>query len=270
MAQRVVEVRASSWGRLFDCAHSWEGEQLLKLTRPGGIRPLLGTAIHAATAAFDQARIDGAPITLNDARDVFLDALHHPTEDVDYQKDRSITMQTAEEIGLRLVIRYCHEISPQFQFSAVEMSMKPVDIDVGEELTLRLKGTMDRARVAVGSAGAIIPDIKSGQRLIGDEGVILKGRSAQLGAYQIMYEENTGEQTSGSQIIALQTSKDTPVGVSKVFDAKRAMLGTAYQEGLIEHAVQFLKSGLFPPNPQSQTCSPTFCGRWDHCIYRDQ
>ncbi|RKP44768.1 PD-(D/E)XK nuclease family protein [Pararobbsia silviterrae] len=267
----MIEVRASSWGRLFDCAYAWEGEHLLNLKRPSGIRASLGTAVHASTAVFDQSRIDGTGITASDAADVFVATLHNPGGDVDYKQDRSITMREAEQIGLTLHAKYCAEISPQFEFVAVEMKMEPVDIDCGDGITLRLKGTMDRARVARGGAGGvIIPDIKTGSRLIDADGnVLIKGRSPQLGAYAIMFEQNTRTPTEGSQIIALQTTASARTGVSKTFDAKRPMLGTSYEDGLIAHAVQFLKSGMFPPNPSSPLCDPRFCGRWDSCIYRD-
>jgi hypothetical protein len=267
--KRIVEVRASSWGRLFDCSYAWEGEHLLGLRRPSGLRASLGTAIHASTAAFDQARIDGAPISISEAADVFIHTLHNPTDDVDYKQDRSITMRDAEQIGLTLHAKYCSEISPQFEFTEVEMRMQPVDVDCGDGLIIRLKGTMDRARVAKGRAGVIIPDVKTGARLFNEGNVILKARSAQLGAYQLMYEDNKREPTEGAQIIALQTTTNAQAGVSRIFDAKRAMIGTKYEPGLIEFAATMFKSGHFQPNPQSALCSEKFCARWDSCIYHD-
>jgi hypothetical protein len=53
--QSVFKVRASSWGRLFDCAYAWEGTHILGLKKASGLRAQLGTAIHASTAAFDLA-----------------------------------------------------------------------------------------------------------------------------------------------------------------------------------------------------------------------
>ncbi|WP_175787572.1 PD-(D/E)XK nuclease family protein [Burkholderia anthina] len=268
--QRIVEVRASSWGRLFDCAHAWEAEHIIGLRRPAFIRTHLGTSIHASTAAFDKARMDGSPITASEAADVFIDTLHNPTEEVDYKRDTSISMREAEVIGLALHAKYCTEISPRYEFKAVEMTMTPVEIDCGNGITIRLKGTMDRARVATESGKTVIPDIKTGGRLISEGKVVLKARSAQLGAYQLMYEDNAGEHTDGSQIIALQTTKDALVGVSRVFDAKRAMIGTSSQPGMLEYAAVMFKSGMFPPNPSSSLCSQKFCARWDTCLYRDE
>jgi hypothetical protein len=265
--ETIVEVRCSSWGRLFDCSHAWEGEQLLGMRRPAGIRATLGTAVHASTAAFDQAKLDHSPITSSDAADVFIHTLHHPTDDVDYKQDKSITMKQAEVIGLTLHAKYCADISPLFDYKAVEMQMAPVDIDVGGGMTIRLKGTMDRARVAKAEGGIVIPDIKTGARLIEQERVILKGRAAQLGAYQVMYEENTGERTVGAQIIALQTTSATLALVSPVFDAKQSMLGTPTQKGMIEYAAGMFKSGDFLPNPQSSLCSEKFCARWNSCLF---
>lgn len=269
---RVIEVRASSWGELFDCSYRWEGKHILGMRSPGGIRALLGTAVHAGTAAFDQAKMDGAPITAMQAADALLDALHHPTDEVDYKQDRSINMREAEQIGLTLLTKYCHEISPRYEFTAIEMKMRPMDIDCGDGLIIRLKGTMDRSRVAKANegVGALIPDVKTGQRLFdADNKVILKARSAQLGAYQLMYEDNTGEHTVGSEIIALETAAQARVGVSPRFDAKRAMTGTPAQKGLIEFAAGMFKSGDFLPNPQSAMCSEKYCPRYSTCIFHD-
>jgi len=268
MKQEVVTVRASSWGGLFDCAYKWEGEHILGMRRPSGLRSTLGTAIHAGTAAFDQARIDGRPITASDAVEPFFEALHHPTGEVDHTQDKTITMREAEKIGLTLVTRYCHEISPQFTFKAVEMAMRPMEIDCDNGITIRLTGTMDRARVAQADK-PVIPDIKSGSRLIENGQVLTKGRSAQLGAYEMMYEDHTGEETGGAQIIALPTTGDLVPRVSRIWDAKRVMLGTDTAPGFIELAATMFKQGLFPPNPQSPLCSEKFCARWNQCAYHD-
>lgn len=288
-------MRASSWGGLFDCAYKWEGEHLLGMRRPSGLRSTLGTAIHAGTAAFDQARIDKKPITALDAADVFFHALHNPTDEVDYKQDTSITMREAEKVGLTLNTRYCNEISPLFEYRAVEMAMKPLEIDCDNGITIRLTGTMDRARVAryhaqpiegtntellipdsgglaVPAGGVIIPDVKTGSRLIENGEVSIKGRSAQLGAYQLMYEEHTLEDTVGAQIIALPTAGEPRPRLSRIFDAKRVMIGTEGTDdapGFIELAATMFKLGFFPPNPQSPLCSNKFCARWERCAFHE-
>lgn len=265
----LVTVRASSWGSLFDCAYKWEGEHLLGMRRPSGLRATLGTAIHAGTAAFDQAKLDNAPISAIDAADVFMHALHNPTDEVDYKQDRSITMREAEVTGLTLHTRYCNEISPMFKFKAVEMKMEPLEIDCGNDITIKLTGTMDRARVAATGTGVIIPDVKSGSRIIENGEVALKGKSAQLGAYQLMYENTSGEPTIGGQIIALPTSGKPEPKVSRVWDAKAKMIGTDTSPGFIELAATMFKLGLFPPNPQSPLCNKKYCARFDVCSYHD-
>jgi hypothetical protein len=269
-----VTIRASSWGALFDCAYKWEGEHLLGMRRPSGLRASLGTAIHAGTAAFDQARIDGKPIRIDDAGEYFVDALLNPTDEVDYKSDTTITLSEAETIGLALVAKYCHEISPRFTFTSVEMKLEPYEIDCGNGITIRLTGSMDRARTAYAGQMLpggleVIPDIKTGARIIENGEVALKGKGAQLGAYQLMHENTTGRLTGGGQIIGLQTTKQAIVAVSRLVDGKRVMIGTENEKGLIEMAAIMLQSGFFPPNPQSQLCSEKFCARWSTCIYHD-
>ena len=38
MHPNVFTVRASSWGRLFDCAHAWEGTHILGMRKASGMR----------------------------------------------------------------------------------------------------------------------------------------------------------------------------------------------------------------------------------------
>lgn len=268
MSNQIITVRASSWGSLFDCAYRWEGEHLLGIRRPSSLRSHLGTAIHAGTAHFDQARLEQRPVKPMEAAEAFVHALKNPEGEVDF-KDKDLPLSDAETIGLALTVKYCAEISPQFQYKSVEMKLEPLEIDCGNGITIRLTGTMDRARSAAGSAGVIIPDIKSGARIIENGEVALKGKAAQLGVYQMMYENTTGEPTIGGQIIGLQTTKKAETGISRLVDGKRVMLGNDREKGLIEMAAIMLKTGFFPPNPQSQLCSKKFCARWETCIYHD-
>jgi hypothetical protein len=262
----TITIRASAWGALFDCAMKFEGEHLLGMRKASGLRATLGTAVHASTAANDQAKLDGNPLTPDDTAGVLIDALHSPTQDVDYSGD-DLTVGEAERIGLALHVRYCLDIAPQFEYTAVEMKLSPFEIDCGGGTVVRLAGSMDRARVARREDGIAIPDLKTGRAIIQNGQVNLKGKSAQLGTYQLLYEHTTGEETVGGQIIGLPTSGTAEPKVSPLFDARRVMLGTDQQRGLIEYAAEMFRTGLFPPNPQSVLCSPKFCARWKACMF---
>jgi len=267
--KRTTPVRASSWGSLFDCAHRWEGEHLLGMRKPSGLRAQLGTAVHASTAAFDSGRLPGSVVvSADDAADVFVSTLHNPEREVDYSKD-DITVKDAERIGLSLHAMYCFDLSPKFTFKSVEQSLDPLDIDCGGDIVIRLTGTMDRARVASTAGGIVIPDVKTGTRVIANGVALTKGRAAQIGTYQLMYENTEGLTTSGGQVLALSTTGKPQALASEVFDAKRVMVGTDDQRGLIEFAAEMFRSGLFPPNPQSMLCSERYCSRWDSCIFHE-
>lgn len=266
--KNVVTIRASSFAGLFDCAMRWEGEQILKLYRPSSLRAHLGTSIHASTAAFDQAKIDGEPMSAYDAADVFVDTLYNPGADVDY-KDPKLSLKQAEVIGLTLHSRYCAEIAPTMVYESVERTLKPMKIDCGDGLIIQLTGQLDRSRTVRTQHGKVIGDVKTGGRLIMDGVVSIKGRRAQLGTYQILDEHTTGEEVGGAQIIALQTSTTTQVGVSKIFDARPTMLGNEQHKGYIEMAAIMLKSGSFPPNPASVLCDKKYCSRWGTCPFHD-
>lgn len=267
--RNVFTVRASAWGALFDCSHKFEGEHLLGMRKPSGLRAQLGTALHASTATFDKGRLPGAErVSADDAAAVLVATLQHPERDVDYSQD-DLTERDAERIGLRLHTSYCFDVSPRFTFKSVEQKLEPIDIDCGAQTFVRLTGTMDRARVAQTTGGIVIPDVKSGARVIVDGHAVTKGRSAQIGTYQLLYEQAEGLNTIGGQVIALHTSSKPATAVSPVFDAKRVMLGTDENPGLIEHAATMFRTGLFPPNPQSILCSPKYCARWDRCSFHE-
>ncbi len=268
MGQQIITVRASSFGTLFDCAHRFEGEQLLKLWRPSSLRAWLGTSIHAGSAAFDQAKLDGDPISATDAADVFYNSMESPTEEVDFRDDK-LTFKEASIIGATLNTRYCLEMAPTMQYESVEKALTPLDIDCDDGLIIRLTGKMDRSRVIRYSAKKIIGDLKTGSRLIVDGAVSIKGRAAQLGTYQLLSEHTDGEPTDGAQIMALQTTTATKIGVSKIFNPREIMVGTDNTPGLIAMAAKMFKIGLFPPNPQSVLCDKKYCARWGTCKYHE-
>ncbi len=263
-----LRIRASSFGKFFDCAYSWEGEHLLGIRKPAGLRALLGTSVHSGTAAFDSARLNGSEITPDDAAGAFVDTLRNPGYEVDFSND-NIKLAEAERIGLVLTTRYCTEVAPQFTYTAVEMTLAPLEIDCGGGVTITLTGTMDRARVASTIDGTIIPDVKTGARVVTNGEANIKSRSAQTGTYQLMYEQTTGERTAGAQIIGLGTTSKTPIAVSPIFDARRVLVGTDTAPGLIQLAADMFRAGLFPPNPQSYLCSKQYCSRWETCIYHE-
>jgi hypothetical protein len=70
-----VTVRASSLAELFDCPARWEAKHLLRMRMPSSGAARLGTAIHAGTALFDQARLDGNPLTPSEAAGALIDAV---------------------------------------------------------------------------------------------------------------------------------------------------------------------------------------------------
>lgn len=262
-------VRASSWGELFDCAHRWEGKHILGMRNAVGIAAVLGTAIHASTAAFDQGRIDGAGLSADDTAGVLVDKLRNPSDEYTH-RDEDMTVPEAEKVGLILHSRYCTEMSPRYTFRAVEMATKPLDIDCGSGVVVRLTGTMDRARFYENSGGVGIKDVKTGARAV-EKGVAkTKGHAAQVGTYELLYEHTTGEAiTEPAGIIGLKTAGKPEIAEGAIHNAKQRMVGTVDQKGLIEHAAVMFKTGMFPPNPASVLCSEKYCARWSKCNFHD-
>lgn len=265
----TIVVRASSWGALFDCAMRWEGIHLLRMRNGVGLRAALGTAIHAGTASFDQARLDGAAITADDAAGVFIDKLKDPENEYDPGKD-DLTVREAQRIGISLLTQYCLEVSPRYDFVAVEMETKPLDIDCGGGVIVRLTGTMDRARVRRSTLGVGIADLKSGSSAVQQGVAVTKGHGPQVGTYELLYEHTTGDSISDiSEIIGLKTKGTLEIATAPVRNAKRAMLGTESSPGLIQFAADIFRSGRFYPNPKSLLCAEKYCPRYRNCHFHD-
>ncbi|MGK2829199.1 PD-(D/E)XK nuclease family protein [Ralstonia pseudosolanacearum] len=247
----------------------WEGIHLLRMRNVVGLRAALGTAIHAGTAIFDQAHLDGADITADDAAGVFIDKLRDPANEYDASKD-DLTVREAQRIGISLLTQYCLEVSPRYQFVAVEMETKPLDIDCGGGVIVRLTGTMDRARVRRSSLGVGIADLKSGSAAVQQGKAVTKGHSPQIGTYELLYEHTTDELISDeSEIIGLKTKGTLEIATAPVRNAKRVMLGTESSPGLIQFAADMFRTGHFYPNPKSLLCDAKYCPRYGSCHFHD-
>ena len=264
-----LTVRASSWANLFDCAYKLEGIHLLGIRNVVGLRAALGTAIHRGTAVFDQARIDGENISADDAAGVLVDALRDPANEFDPNRD-DITMPEAEKVGLTLLSKYCIDVSPRYEFVAVEMETTPMDIDCGGGTIVRLTGTMDRARIRKGDVGVGIADVKSGSTAVQKGVAVTKGHGPQVGTYEMLYEHTTGDQiTAPAEIIGLKTKGTAEIGTGTINNANRVMVGTPEQPGLIQFAAEMFRSGRFYPNPKSLLCSEKYCPRHPTCPFHD-
>ncbi|AZD50540.1 RecB family exonuclease [Pseudomonas chlororaphis] len=264
-----IKVRASSWGSLFNCAYAWEYTHILGHRSPSSPRAQLGTAIHASTAAFDAARVNGSHLSAFETAELLLHTLRNPDHDVDW-RGSDITLAQAEATGLQLHTRYCNEISPRYEFQAVELTTKPLDIDCGGGIIIQLTGQLDRARVCKIGHGAGIADVKTGGAAVSKGEAKTKGHAPQIGTYEILYEHTTGEPiTAPAHIIGLKTKGKPETGIGEIVGAKQMMVGTEEFPGLIQIGAEMLRSGLFPPNPQSFTCSARYCPRWSSCPYHE-
>jgi len=269
MNPSIYTVRASSWGALFDCAYRWEGIHLLKMRNVVGLRAALGTAIHAGTAVFDQARIDGSGLTVDDAAGAFVDKLRDPENEFDPARD-DLNMSDAERIGLSLTTKYCLDFAPRYNFVAVEMETKPLEIDCGGGVIVRLTGTMDRARVRRSAAGVGIADLKSGSSAVQKGAAVTKGHGPQIGTYELLYEHTTGEEIGDTaEIIGLKTKGTPEVATASIANSKRVMVGTEETPGLIQFAADMFRSGRFYPNPKSLLCDKKYCPRHGTCQFHD-
>lgn len=273
MSTPIVTLRASSWSDLLDCSLRWYAKHVLGIRHPTSAAAYLGTSLHAGTAAFDAGRLPGGTeITATDAAGVFVDKLHHPDEDVARTED-DLPLSEAERIGITLTARYCQQVAPQRKYIAVEHQFEA--LDVGTEYgVIRFTGTTDRIReLPDGRRG--VSDIKSGARAV--EGIKTTPRAVtdkhgpQVGLYTLLAEQSLScALDAPAEIVGLQTTSMAHVATGEIENPKLSLVGTDDQPGLIEIAAKMMSTGLFPPNPGSNTCAPKWCPYFDKCIYRSR
>jgi hypothetical protein len=262
-----VNIRASSWSDLFDCAMRWEAKNLLKKWMPSGPRAALGTALHAGTEAFDLAKMNNSPITADHAAEFFIDSLYDNRHEVTWGGD-NLTISDAERIGLRLLSLYATTVN--LNFIAVELTCAPLSINVGDGLIIVLTGTTDRIYIDSKNKKAIA-DVKSGiNRCTADGEVSTAADGAQLGVYELLASSELNETIDGeAAIIGLQTTKAGSVAVSTVPNTRSMLIGTPEEPGMLHMAAMYLKAGLFPPNPKSSLCSEKYCPIFTSCKYHN-
>jgi hypothetical protein len=266
-----ITIRASSWPSLFDCPARWYAQNIEGKRLPSSGAAQIGTALHASTAAFDQATLDQSPITVDDAAGVLIDTLHQPNEDVDWG---DITPTKIEPVALSLHGQYCTQEAPTHEYVAVEATCEALDVHVdSSEITIRLTGTTDRIRRTTdGKLG--VTDLKSGSRRVSVDGhANTAGDGPQLGVYALLAEHSLGEPIDApGEIIGLNTGKtlrSARVGRGEIENPKICLIGEEGRPGLIEIAAQMFRSGLFFGNPKSNLCSPKYCPAYSTCHFRD-
>lgn len=267
--EEPYKIRASSWSSLFNCAHQWEGVHLLGMRSPSSPRALLGTAIHASTGDYDLAAMNGRPISVYDAAQSFISELHEPEYEVDW-RGADLSIREAEKIGLTLHSMYCANIAPLYDFIAVELPATPQTIDCGGGIRIQLTGTIDRLYTTDGGRSVGVADLKTGGQSVTNGVVKTSQHRPQFGTYELL-AENTIEKRLNlpGHVVALKTKGDPEFGIGEIKGARDLMIGTEEYPGLIQIGAEMLRSGLFPPNTQSFTCSEQYCPRWSTCKYRE-
>lgn len=261
-----VKIRASSLPELFDCPARWAAKHLDGKTTPNTGIAQLGTAIHHGTSVFDQSRIDGAGLTADDAAGAFVDEL----DAAETMWTEDMPRKRALEAGLSLTSRYCLELSPQYQWAAVEIDFQGVEIDMGDGLVLELTGHADRIYQATGFG---VIDVKSGKQAVGADGSVAVDKHVyQLGQYELIsmlaQNELHYDITEPAQIIGLQTAGKKQIGVGEVGRPSNILIGDEHNKGLLEIAAGMIRSGTFHGNPKSMLCHQHYCPAFKQCWWR--
>lgn len=261
----MIEIRASSLAELFDCPARWEAKHIKRIFSPSGSKAMLGKAIHASTAVFDQSNIDGSGISIDEAASAAVDTLYKPDEDVVWDEEKPSDL---ERVAIALHKKYCEVIAPKQEYVAVEVRCDRLDIS---DLDISITGTIDRLKQT--GSGYSIADLKTGKTVVNAAGDIPVGKYAyQIGMYELMAECASGLPiTEPAEIIGLNTGK-TAVGqrVSSkpLANARELLLGNEDEPGVLSMASKLLHAGLFFGNPKSMMCHKTYCPIFNSCKHR--
>lgn len=261
-----ITIRASSLSDIFDCPARWEAKYVKKLSLPRSWASQLGTAVHAGTAIFDNCRLNGNPITPNEAAGAVVDAIYTPEEDVDWGED---SPQEAENIGIALHTLYCETVAPTLEYVAVEASCESL---VLEDIGISLTGTTDRVFVSPDGEWGIA-DIKTGKTAVASDGTVkTQSHAAQLAVYELLAGAALQRRMEApAHIVGLQvakTERGRRAAIGTVTGALDVLLGDDDSPGLLEHAAAILKSGLFYGNPRSMLCTEKYCPAFAGCRWR--
>lgn len=264
--RRVIPIRASSIGELFDCAARWEAKHIRGLRTPNGGAAQLGTAVHASTALYDKSHLDGTDLKPDECEGALVDALYKPEADVQWDDD--LQAKDAEKIGRALHTKYCTTIAPTQDYAAVEVKCEALEIT---DLAIALFGTTDRVR-RVGE-GFGIADLKTGKTAVRADGrVETAGHAMQIGIYELLAEKASGLPiTEAAEIIGMQTGKTDKaqrVGTGEIVGARDLLVGEDDNPGALEHASKMVHAGTFPGNPRSMMCGPKYCPIYNNCKWR--
>ena len=259
-------VRASSLGDMFDCPARWEAKHIHGLSLPIGGAGRLGTSIHKAAEVHDLAVMAGISVDLSACDEALNNSIWNPDEEVDWG---DLDQNTAEATGQALVRKYITDIAPTQKYIGVEVRAEPLTLsDVGITLT----GTIDRIyETEDGSVG--IGDIKTGKTAVSADGTVkTSGHAVQMGVYTLLASHALQEPMNApARIYGLttgKTAKGQHVGIGEIESPMDVLLGGEDRPGLLHHAGNMLKTGLFFGNAKSQMCGAKYCPAYATCKFR--
>lgn len=274
IAVTPIQIRASSFGTLTDCAARWKAIHIDGVAMPSSVAAHLGTSIHAGTAAYDQSVLDGLPLRPAEAVGALVDTLYDPNADVDWSTDDT-PKKKLEAMATKLHTMYCEEIAPTQDYIAVEEALPPLEVPFRDSgISIVLTGHVDRIRHEDGLIG--VGDLKSGagrnavsKDADGNLIVSTSKHIAQLGIYELLTEAAIGHALlAPAAVYGMKTGSNPAVAVGYVQSPKDVVLGREGAPGLLELVARMLAHEIFVGNPRSMLCSQKYCPVFQTCHWR--
>ena len=264
---RVIPIRASSLGDLFDCPARWEAKNIQKKRTPAGGKTRIGTAIHEAVTHWDYSKLLGEIPAIEECQEILHHQIWQPDEDVDWN---DVDQNTSESIAQSLMNKYITQIAPTQKFIGIEVACPSLILsDLGIEIT----GTIDR--IYENEKGELgIGDIKTGKMAVSADGSVKTvGHAPQMGIYTVLASHALQEPVlAPARIYGLttgKTDKGQHIGIGEIPSPAEVLLGTDEEpEGLLHHAAKIIKHGIFFGNSKSMLCNEKYCPAFATCKFR--
>jgi hypothetical protein len=263
--RRVIPIRASSIGELFDCAARWEAKYIRGMRLPSSGAAQLGTAVHKSTAVHDQSKLDGNPLLSEES------VAAAGRRDPQARPGRDVGRRPLHENGRVDRARAAHEV---LRGDRAEAGIRGGRSAMHASRSRTSRSRSRARRIASGAWGGFgIADLKTGKTAVRADGhVETAGHAMQQGVYELMAERAAGLPiTEPALIIGMQTGKTDKgqrVAIAEVHGAREMLIGEPDAPGVLELASRVIHSGAFPGNPRSMLCSEKYCPAYLNCRFR--
>ena len=239
---------------------------------PPGVAAHVGTGVHkAAERNYGQKIESHEDMAASDIQEIAIDGYRARLKDegvlmVGEEKESKVeTLQKGEDRVRAFSTCYAVDLAPKVQPALVEEAFAvPIKDSEGNDI-VNLAGRIDLV-----DDQDVLLDMKTTGSKKNQQEV---DNSDQLISYSFVYEKLFGEPPAGVGLDCLVCTAKTMKTYAQ--DRMLAAWVSGERDGIVRrynsylqrvlYVLEMMRTGMFPPNPQSPLCSEKFCGWWSVC-----